>query len=149
MNFLHGAAQFKEEASLFIHEPLTYPYLLNRHRLLGPLNRAGVLVQLIYITVSVFCLGFLLPTISVAGIQAGRHANQHDSSLRWVLSRLPRDLFRFPLDTNRCVHRSAGSMDSYSSINYCRGQSYRLLFSCTRASIWIDSKALWLFLRPG
>ena len=37
---------------------LTYPYLLNRHQILGPWTRANVLLYLVYGAVNVFCIAF-------------------------------------------------------------------------------------------
>jgi hypothetical protein len=111
VNLLLRTARFREWISLLTSKYLTYPYFLNRHRLLGPWSGTDVLVQLIYIAINVFCLSFRVSTISKAGLQAGNlslvnmiplFAGAHLSFLA--------DLLGFPLDAYRRVHRSAGSM---------------------------------------
>lgn len=57
--------------SLRFSKHITYPYLLHRHRNLGPWSRAGVLIQLIYTAGNLFCASFRASTISDAGLRAG------------------------------------------------------------------------------
>ncbi len=111
VNLLSHTVRFREKISLLTFKHLTYSYFLNRHRLLGPWSRTDVLVQLIYITINVFCLSFRVSTISKAGLQAGNlslvnmiplFAGTHLSFLA--------DLLGFPLNSYRRVHRSAGLM---------------------------------------
>jgi hypothetical protein len=110
-NFLPRTTRFREKASLFMSKHLLYPYLLGRHRLLGPWSRADILIQLTYITVNLFCLSFRTLNISEASLRAGSlslinmtplFAGPHLGFLA--------DLFGFSLDTYRLLHRSAGLM---------------------------------------
>lgn len=110
-NFLSRTTRFRETASLFISKHLIYPYILGRHRLLGPWSRAGILIQLTCITVNLFCLGFRTSNISEASLRAGSlslinmtplFAGPHLDFLA--------DLIGFPLNTYRRLHRSAGLM---------------------------------------
>ena len=69
--------------ALFTSTHLVYPYLLQRHRIVGPWSRVGVVVQLIYVAVNILCLVckslsvsragiiFRASTISEAGLRAG------------------------------------------------------------------------------
>src|SRR5258705_6552614 len=97
--------------SLFTSKHLTYPYLIRRHQFLGPWSPADGLVQLVYITVNVFCFSFRVSTISEAGLRAGTlslintiplFAGPHLSFLA--------DLLGVSLRTYRHVHRSTGLM---------------------------------------
>ena len=111
VNLLPHTVRFREKISLLTSKHLTYPYFLNRHRLLGPWSRTDVLVQLIYITINVFCLSFRVFTISKADLQAGNlslvnmislFADAHLSFLT--------DLLGFSLNSYRRVHRSTKLM---------------------------------------
>jgi len=101
----------RERIALFVSKHLTYPYFLHRHRLLGPWTRSGALVQLIYIALSAFCLGFRVPTLSEAGLRAGNLslANMIPLFAGPHLSFLA-DMLGFRLGTYRRIHRSAGLM---------------------------------------
>ena len=69
VNFLSRTV--RERIALFTSKHLTYPYFLHRHRFLGPWTRSAILVQLIYIALNAFCLGFRASTLSKAGLRAG------------------------------------------------------------------------------
>jgi hypothetical protein len=78
VNFLPHITRLAKHISLLISKHYTYPYLLHRHRFLGPWSRADVLVQLIYIAANIICLifivsksGFQVSTILESGLQAG------------------------------------------------------------------------------
>ena len=97
---------------------LTYPYLLSRHRFLGPWTRAGFGLQLIYIITNIVCLSVetISPSLRIAslsdvGLRAGTlsiinmiplFAGSHLSYLA--------DLLGLTLRGFRCIHRSAGLM---------------------------------------
>lgn len=111
VNCLPYVAQLIKHVSFFTSKHLTYPYLLGRHRFLGPWTQAVVLVQLVYVTVNVFCLSFQVFTVSQAGLRAGTlslinmiplFAGPHFSFLA--------DLLGVSVTAYQRVHRSAGLM---------------------------------------
>jgi hypothetical protein len=97
--------------SVSISKHLTYPYLIERHRIVGPWTRAGVVMQLVYVAANLFCAGFGASTIADAGLRAGTLA---------VVNMIPlfaaphfafaADLIGMSLKTIRGIHRSAGFM---------------------------------------
>ena len=99
----------RERIALFTSKHLTYPYFVHRHRLLGSWTRSGILLQLIYIALNVFCLSFSVSTLPKAGLRAGNLslANMIPLLAGLYLSFLA-DIVGFRLGTYRCVHRSAG-----------------------------------------
>ena len=66
INFLSQIV--RERIALFTYKHLTYPYFLHRHQLLSPWTQSGVLIQLTYIALNAFCLGFRLSTLSKASL---------------------------------------------------------------------------------
>lgn len=104
--------------SLFVLKHFTYPYLLHRHRILGPWSRAGVMIQLAYLAVNLFCVlvelsgtGLRVSSFSAAGRRAGTLAEVN------MIPLLAGPHFAFLADrlglslkTIRRVHRSAGWM---------------------------------------
>lgn len=94
-----------------ISKHLTYRYVLSRHWILGPWTRRGVIVQLVYIAVNIFCASFRASTITDVGLRAGTLA---------VVNMIPlfaaphlafaADWIEMSLRTIRIVHRSAGFM---------------------------------------
>ena len=58
-------------AAVFVSRHFTYPYLINRHQLLGPWTRASVLVHISYATVNVFLIFFRVTSLASAGRRAG------------------------------------------------------------------------------
>jgi hypothetical protein len=111
VNLLPHITPLMGHISLFTSKHLTYPYLIYRHRFLGPWSPADGLVQLIYLTANVFCFSFRVATISEVGLRAGTlslinmiplFAGPHLSFLA--------DLLGVSLRTYRQVHRSAGLM---------------------------------------
>ena len=96
---------------LWISKHLVYPYALKRYRGIGPWSRATVLIQLAYVTVNVFCLGFRTSSLPNAGVRAGNlslvnlvpvFAGPHHSFLA--------DRIGLSLSSLRRVHRSASLM---------------------------------------
>jgi hypothetical protein len=53
---------------------LIYPYLVQRHRFLGPWSRAAILCQLCIVAVNAFCVGFKASSIQDASRRAARLA---------------------------------------------------------------------------
>ncbi len=111
VNLLFRTVWFREKISLFTFKHLTYLYFLNRHRLLNSWSRINVLIQLIYITINVFCLSFRVFTISKTDLQVENlslvnmislFADAHFSFLT--------DLLEFSLNSYRRVHRSTRLM---------------------------------------
>lgn len=90
---------------------LIFRYLIGRHRFLGPWTFADVIIQLIYISINSFCLGFRVPSIAAAGIRAGNLS---------LLTLIPlflgphlsflADAIGVSLSTFRHIHHSAGLM---------------------------------------
>jgi hypothetical protein len=91
---------------------LMYPHVIRRHRLLGPWTRADIILQLIYLGINAFCLGFWVD-ITKAGLRAGTLSlinliplflGQHMSFIA--------DILGISLATFRYLHRSAALMSS-------------------------------------
>lgn len=102
---------FLKTTSLLVSQYLTYPQLIRRHRYLGPWSWADVLLQLFYITVNAFCVGFKVQDIQIAGLRAANlsliniiplFAGPHLNFLA--------DILGVSLNTYRRVHRSVGIM---------------------------------------
>ena len=106
VNFL--SQTIREKIALFTFKHLTYPYFIHRHRLLGPCTWTGILVQLIYIALNVFCLDFRVPTLPKAGLRAGNLSltNMIPLLIGPHLSFVA-DILGFRLGIYRRVHRSA------------------------------------------
>lgn len=105
----HLSVRLAYYTSLFVLRHISYPYLIHRHRFVGPWSRIAVLLQLLFITVNIFCVSFQVSSISEAGLRAGTlsminmiplFAGMHLSVLA--------DLLGMSLRTYRRVHRSAG-----------------------------------------
>ena len=92
---------------------LTYPYLVRRHRYLGPWTRADIIIQLVYIAGNSFCLGFRVSDIAKAGVRAGNLSliNMIPLFLGPHLGFLA-DILGVSLSAFRLMHRSAGLMSS-------------------------------------
>lgn len=111
INLLPYLASLWKHISLFTSKHLTYPYLLHRHRFIGPWSRAEVLTQAIYLTVNIFCLSFKVSDKAKAGLRAGTLSLINmiplfaGPSLSFLADRLG-----VPLQLYRCAHRSAGLM---------------------------------------
>ena len=109
INLLPYVMRLTGRVLIVICKHLTYPYLVRRHRLFGPWTRAGVLVQLVYITANLFCLSFRVSKISEAGLRAATlslinmiplFAGPHLSFVA--------DLLGVSLTTYRQIHGTAG-----------------------------------------
>ena len=103
----------------FLAKHLKYPYLLHRHRILGPWSPAGVMVQLAYLAVNLLCIlvvklswsGLRVSSFSNAGRRAGTLAEVNKIPLLAgpYLAFLA-DRLGLSLKTIRSVHWSAGWM---------------------------------------
>ncbi len=69
VNLLSCTMQFRKKISLFTFKHLTYSYFLNHHWLLNSWSWINVMIQLIYITINVFCFSFRVFMISKADLQ--------------------------------------------------------------------------------
>jgi hypothetical protein len=92
---------------------LTYYYIVNRHRYLGPWTIADILSQLSYIFINLFGLAFRVSSLSAAGTRAG---NLSLINLIPVLAGAHlgflADLIGVSLRLIRCIHRTAALMSS-------------------------------------
>lgn len=90
---------------------LLYPYLVGRHRFVGPWSRAAVLLQVCFVLVNAFCIGFRTPSIHDASRRAARLAllNLVPAYGSAHLSFLA-DICGGSLHTIQTIHRSAGTM---------------------------------------
>ncbi len=109
VNSLSHIARLIKLVHSFTSVHLIHPYLLGRHRFLGPWTRAGVLAQLIHMTANLFSLSYGVSTISQAGLRAGTlslinmirlFAGPHLGFLA--------DLLGVSVITYRRLHRSTG-----------------------------------------
>ena len=89
---------------------LDYPYLIQRHRILGPWTWLDVIFQSVYITSNCVCLGFRAD-IAVAGTRAGYLSiiNMMPLFLGAHLNFLA-DIFGITLKRFRSLHHCAGLM---------------------------------------
>ena len=111
LNLLPYLAPLWKHISLFTSKHLTYPYVLHRHRLIGPWSRFEFLLQVVYLTINIFCLSFRLSGVAKAGTRAGNLSLVNmiplfaGPSFSFLADRLG-----IPLKVYRCAHRSAGLM---------------------------------------
>ncbi|ELR09836.1 hypothetical protein GMDG_04319 [Pseudogymnoascus destructans 20631-21] len=104
--------------SIFVSKHFRYPYILHRHRILGPWTRAGVIIQLAYLAINLFCVLAVLSwdDIKAANFSgAGRRAGTLAEVNMIPLLAGPHfaflaDLIGLSLKTIRGIHRSAGWM---------------------------------------
>jgi len=97
--------------AIFVAKHLTYPFLIRRRRLLGPWSRADVLLQVIYLTINIFCLTFRVSSVKEAGARAGTLAmiNMAPLFFGFHLSFLA-DILGISLSNFRRIHRMMGWM---------------------------------------
>lgn len=95
--------------SVMILKHLSYPYILNRHRLIGPWTRANVLSCFAYIAVNVFFVAYRAQSAVRAGRRAGTLTlvNMAFLVLATHLSFLA-DILGISLRTCRRIHRAMG-----------------------------------------
>jgi hypothetical protein len=95
----------------FTRQHLLYPYLVRRHRFFGPWSRSVVLLQICFVMVNAFCVGFRASSIHDASRRAARLA---------LLNLVPAyggahlgflvDICGVSLHAIKPIHRSAGTM---------------------------------------
>ena len=97
--------------AVFVAKHLTYPFLIRRRRLLGPSSRADVLLQVVYLTINIFCLTFRVSSVKEAGARAGTLAmiNMAPLFFGFHLSFLA-DILGISLSNFRRIHRMMGWM---------------------------------------
>lgn len=111
VNLLPYLASLWKHISMFTSKYLTYPYLLHRHRFIGPWSRAEFLTQAVYVTVNTFCLNFRVSDVAKVGIRAGTLSLVNmiplfaGPSFSFLADRLG-----VPLKIYRYAHHSAGFM---------------------------------------
>lgn len=67
-------ASWKGSVSVFFSRHLALPFLVHRHRFLGPWTRAGVLFHALYAAVNIFLVFFKMKSLTGAGLQAAKLA---------------------------------------------------------------------------
>ena len=92
---------------------LIYPFVVRRHRLLGPWSPVDILLQLLYIALNAFCVFFRVTSLEEAEDRAGTLSivNMAPTFFGPNLSPLA-DLLGLSLSNYRQMHRSAGTMSS-------------------------------------
>lgn len=88
---------------------LTYPYLLNRHHIVGPWTRANVFLYLVYGVVNVFCIAFRVTSATGVGRRAGTLSLINMAFLFPTLHLgLLADILGISLKACRHIHRAVG-----------------------------------------
>lgn len=95
----------------FFAKHFSYPLVLKRHRLLGPLTRAHLFYYVSYLGVNVFCGTFRVSNIADVGTRAGNLSliNVMPSYLAYHLSFMS-DMLGLSLRAYRTVHATTGVM---------------------------------------
>ncbi len=103
--------QVLQSLNITISRYLTYPLIVRRHRLLGPWRPADVLLQLLYISLNVFCVTFRVTSFDEVGDRAGTLSIINMAPLFFGLHlSFLADLLGLSLSNYRRIHRSAGMM---------------------------------------
>ena len=88
---------------------LTYPYLLNRHQILGPWTRANVLLYLAYGVVNIFCIVFRVTSATGVSRRAGTLSLINMAFLFPTMNlSLLGDILGISLKACRRIHRAVG-----------------------------------------
>lgn len=97
--------------AILVAKHLTYPFIVRRHRLLGPWSRADVLLQLVYFTINIFSMTFRVASVKDAGARAGTLAmiNMAPLFFGFHLSFLA-DILGISFSNYRRIHRMMGWM---------------------------------------
>ncbi len=97
--------------AILVAKHFTYPFLVRRHRFLGPWSRADVLLQLVYFTINIFCMTFRVTSVKEIGARAGTLAmiNMAPPFFGFHLSFLA-DILGISLANYRRIHRMTGWM---------------------------------------
>jgi hypothetical protein len=103
-----SSQRFMTDISLQTSKRLTYSYILNRHALIGPWSVATAMIQVVYLTVNVFCLCFDVDDLPHAGRRAGTLSLINLGPLLGVFHLdFLATLLGLPLKTVKRVHRLA------------------------------------------
>ena len=97
--------------TILVAQHLTYPFLVRRHRLLGPWSRADVLLQVTHFIINIFCMTFRVVSVNDAGVRAGTLVmiNLTPLFFGFHLSFLA-DILGISLTNFRRIHRMMGWM---------------------------------------
>ena len=88
---------------------LTYPYLLNRHQILGPWTHGNVLLYLVYGAVNIFCIAFRATSANTVGRRAGTLSLINMAFLFPTIHlSLLADILGISLKTCQCIHHAVG-----------------------------------------
>lgn len=111
INSISAVQQILHAFAIVVAKHLTYPFLVRRRRLLGPWSRADVLLQVIYLTINIFCLTFRVSSAKEVGARAGTLAiiNMAPLFFGFHLSFLA-DILGISLSDFRRIHRMMGWM---------------------------------------
>lgn len=111
VRFVIRVIQFLQPWSILLLRHALYPFLLKRHRFLGPWTRAEVSLQLLYLAVNIFCNSFGVSDVKEAGARAGTLSliNLIPVYFGVHLSFLG-DLLGISLPAYRFAHGSTGTM---------------------------------------
>lgn len=97
--------------NVFVSKHFAYPYALDRHKLLGPWTRAGILMHLTYVTLNIFLVIFKSPALKAAGNRAGTLSL---INIVFLVASLylsnTADLLGISLKNCRRIHRATGWM---------------------------------------
>ena len=103
--------QVLQSLNITISRYLTYPWVVRRHRLLGPWSPADILLQLFYVSINVFCVTFRVTSFDKVGDRAGTLSIINMAPLFFGLHlSFLADLLGLSLSNYRRIHRSAGIM---------------------------------------
>ncbi len=111
MKSLSSVQHLFHALAILVAKHLTYPFLIRRHRLLGPWSRADVLLQVTYFMINMLCLTFRVGSVKEAGVRAGTLAmiNMAPLFFGFHLSFLA-DILGISLSDFRRIHRMMGWM---------------------------------------
>jgi hypothetical protein len=102
-----------EALSRWVAKHLAYPYLLGRHRLIGPWTRLAVLLSLAYGVINIFFVTFRASSTSEIGRRAGTLSLLNMALLYpFMQLGLFADVLGLSFDTCRRVHGAAAWMTS-------------------------------------
>lgn len=111
LNLFRHTRRVVDVASIFIRKHLTYPFLLQCHRAVGPFSPADILLLVSYVVIVAFCLGFRTSSLPAIGRRSGYlalvnlvplFAGPHLTFLA--------DLLGLSLNVYRLLHRTVGVM---------------------------------------
>ncbi|KAE8307941.1 hypothetical protein BDV41DRAFT_568620 [Aspergillus transmontanensis] len=131
--------------SLLVSQHLTLPFVIGRHRFLGPWTRAGVFLHLSYATINLFLVSFRITSLTGAAYLADLLGIKWNSCRKihratgWmavallsfhIVTVVQDQGFTFPLreQQNLCVMIAAISLGAFAlhSIPWCRHWSYEI-----------------------